>query len=62
MPLPSLIGYGTQGYPEHVARRLRVFNVTAWCGSLMVFGFAPSDLYFPRRCTNRMDTLPKAQR
>jgi hypothetical protein len=19
MPLPSLIGYGTQGYPEHVA-------------------------------------------
>jgi adenylate cyclase len=30
-----------------VARRLRVFNATAWAGSLMVFGFALSDLPFP---------------
>jgi adenylate cyclase len=47
MRLSSLISYGTQRYPEHVARRLRVFNATAWGGSLMVFGFALSDLFFP---------------
>jgi adenylate cyclase len=48
MRLSSIISYGTDGYPEPVARRLRVFNATAWAGSLMVFGFALSDLFFPK--------------
>ncbi|MET0429902.1 MAG: adenylate/guanylate cyclase domain-containing protein [Microvirga sp.] len=41
---PAIIGYGTRRYPPPVARRLRVLNATTWCGSLLVFGFALSDL------------------
>jgi len=43
--LSSIISYGTDGYPEPVARRLRVFDATAWAGSLMVFSFALSDRF-----------------
>jgi hypothetical protein len=35
------IHYGTENYPEKVARRLRAFNLTTWCGAaIAVFGFA----------------------
>ena len=32
------IGFGTELYPERVARRLRVLNVTVWCSALLTSG------------------------
>jgi adenylate cyclase len=37
--LPNL-RYGTGGYPEKVARRLRVVNITAWSGAAVFAWFA----------------------
>jgi adenylate cyclase len=37
--LPN-IQYGTERYPEKVARRLRVFNITAWISTAAAGGFA----------------------
>ena len=35
------IRYGTENYPEKVARRLRALNLTTWCGAaIAVFGCA----------------------
>ncbi|GEO16969.1 adenylate/guanylate cyclase domain-containing protein [Microvirga aerophila] len=44
MQWPASLDYGTQRYPAHVARRLKVLNATTWCGVLLAFGFALSDL------------------
>ena len=34
------IRYGTERYPEKIARRLRALNITVWCAALVVGGFA----------------------
>jgi adenylate cyclase len=44
MQWPASLDYGTQRYPAHVARRLKVLNATTWCGVLLALGFALSDL------------------
>jgi adenylate cyclase len=42
MPLRlfQIVRFGTQGYPDKVARRLRAVNVTAWLGALVELFFA----------------------
>jgi adenylate cyclase len=45
------IGYGTEGYPAKVAQGLRVLNATAWCGALLVLGFAIYDAWRPKLWT-----------
>jgi adenylate cyclase len=47
MRLSSIIGYGTERYPEKVARRLRAFNITAWVGALIPLTFAVLRLLDP---------------
>ena len=39
------IGFGTERYPERVARRLRVLNVTVWCSALLTSGFGLSQAF-----------------
>jgi adenylate cyclase len=51
MRLPIDISYGTEKYPEKVARGLRVLNATAWGGSMLVLGFALYDLFNPKLWT-----------
>ena len=41
--LSKIIGYGTEHYPEKVARGLRVLNATTLGGAIFVFGFALYD-------------------
>jgi adenylate cyclase len=41
--LSTIVGYGTERYPEKVARGLRVLNATAWGGAVFVLGFALYD-------------------
>lgn len=48
MPWRPNFGYGTEGYSPRVARRLRVLNVTAWCGAGLVAVFAIYDFREPR--------------
>ena len=36
------ISYGTKGYPEEIARRLRVLNIAAWMAAVLTAGFAAS--------------------
>ena len=36
------ISYGTKGYPEEIARRLRVLNIAAWMAAVLTAGFAVS--------------------
>jgi adenylate cyclase len=38
--LISIIRYGTERYPEKVARRLRLLNITTWIVSAVASGFA----------------------
>jgi adenylate cyclase len=38
------IRYGTKGYPEEIARRLRVLNIATWMAALLAGGFAVSFL------------------
>lgn len=33
------IGYGTEGYPDKVARRLRAFNIAVWTGAAVILFF-----------------------
>ena len=40
MQFSPSIGYATAGYPEKLARRLRIFNLTCFCASMMWLGFA----------------------
>jgi adenylate cyclase len=44
--LPS-IRYGTEGYPETIARRLRALNITTWIAALLGAGFAITQLLNP---------------
>jgi adenylate cyclase len=44
--LPN-IRYGTEGYPEKVARRLRATNFAAWLAAAVVAGFATQRLLNP---------------
>jgi adenylate cyclase len=44
--LPS-IRYGTERYPETIARRLRALNITAWIGALLGAVFAVTQLLDP---------------
>jgi adenylate cyclase len=44
--LPS-IRYGTERYPETVARRLRALNITAWIAAPLGAGFAVTQLLYP---------------
>jgi adenylate cyclase len=44
--LPS-IRYGTERYPEKVARRLRAVNFTSWLTAVFAFGFAVQQLLDP---------------
>src|SRR5215213_2139614 len=48
--LPN-ISYGTEGYPEKVARRLRVLNVTTWSDSAVASSFAIADAFDPNLWT-----------
>jgi adenylate cyclase len=48
MPWRPSFSYGTENYPTRVARRLRVLNVTAWCGAGFVGIFALYDLWESR--------------
>jgi adenylate cyclase len=41
--LSKIIGYGTERYPEKVARGLRVLNATTWAGVVFTLGFAAYD-------------------
>jgi adenylate cyclase len=41
------IGYGTEGYPEKVARRLRAFNITAWISASLLVFFTVVRLFDP---------------
>ena len=41
--LSKIISYGTERYPEQVARGLRVLNATSLGGSVFVLGFALYD-------------------
>ena len=41
--LSKIIGYGTERYPEKIARGLRVLNATTFGGSVFVLGFALYD-------------------
>lgn len=43
LQLSSIVGYGTEYYPEKVARGLRVLNATALGGAVFVLGFAIYD-------------------
>jgi adenylate cyclase len=40
VPLLPNIQYGTERYPEKMARRLRVLNITAWISTAVAGGFA----------------------
>ncbi len=42
MRLSSVIRFGTERYPENVARRLRVMNLSAWTVAIFAGGFAVS--------------------
>jgi len=44
--LPS-IRYGTERYPETIARRLRALNITTWIAALLGAGFAVTQLLNP---------------
>jgi adenylate cyclase len=44
--LPN-IRYGTEHYPEKVARRLSVLNFAAWCGSILALGFSVNQALDP---------------
>jgi adenylate cyclase len=39
--------YGTERFPEKIARRLRAVNITAWCVALVVAGFALHRFFDP---------------
>ena len=39
-----MISYGTEGFPENVARRLRLVNFTAWCSAVVASAFALSQV------------------
>lgn len=40
MWLPTFVAFGTTGFPENVARRLRVLNISAWIVSAVTLAFA----------------------
>jgi adenylate cyclase len=42
--LPN-IRYGTERYPEKVARRLRALNITTWIASAVSGGYVIFNLY-----------------
>ncbi len=44
--LPN-IDYGTEGYPEKVARRLRAVNLSAWILTVLSIGFAVAKFFDP---------------
>ena len=46
--LPN-IRYGTESYPEKVARRLRAVNITAWFAAAVILFFALARLTDPVR-------------
>src|SRR5262245_43993978 len=43
------IRYGTERFPEKIARRLRALNITVWCVALVAGGFALVRLLDPLR-------------
>jgi len=51
MRLRAYINYGTERYPEKVARGLRVANATTLGSSIFVLGFAVYDLFDPKLWT-----------
>src|SRR6266568_1870191 len=48
--LPN-IRYGTEGYPEKVARRLRAVNITTWSGAAVIVVFAIQRFFDPMPVT-----------
>ena len=44
--LPN-IRYGTDRYPEAIARRLRALNITTWMTATLGAGFAATQLFDP---------------
>ena len=47
MRLLPRLSYGTERYPEKIARRLRVMNVAAWITAAVVMSFAIRNLLYP---------------
>ena len=47
----SKLSFGTEGYPEKVARRLRAINFASWSFALFCVGFAIYDLTDPKLWT-----------
>jgi adenylate cyclase len=47
MRLLRVISYGTKGYPENVARRLRAMNIAAWITAALMASFAIRRLIDP---------------
>ena len=47
MHLLPIIRFGTEGYPETIARRLRALNITTWISTLLAASFAVLQLLDP---------------
>lgn len=45
LQLPGL-GFGTDGYPSVIARRLRVLNIATWMAAALMAGFAIAEVIF----------------
>jgi len=54
--LPN-IRYGTEGYPEKVARRLRAVNITTWSGAAVIVVFAIERFFDPMPVSWKLATI-----
>src|SRR5436305_3280510 len=54
--LPN-IRYGTEGYPEKVARRLRAVNITTWSGAAVIVVFAIQRFFDPMPVTWKLAAI-----
>jgi adenylate cyclase len=54
--LPN-IRYGTEGYPEKVARRLRAVNITTWSAAAVIVVFAIERFFDPMPVTWRLAAI-----
>ena len=59
--LPN-IRYGTERYPEKVARRLRALNITTWIAAVVASGFAIVQLLDPTHGFTNFDQLVERHR
>ncbi len=55
--LSRVISFGTEGYPEKVARRLRAVNIAAWCAAVVPLILGALRLTDPERWTFGLGTI-----